>query len=643
MHATESSQRAAIASILALLALALAHTFPSKVYPSYALATGSVLVLLALWGLAVCWTNRVACNPIALGAATLWLLWSLVGVARMQVPTAGLDTLSRLFIGYAAFVVGLSWASIGQMQTEDQSGNGVLNRIIPGLAFILLALSLHAAWQRFFGYDASLQQMRENPSAFGEDIIMRDAIMHALKLRAPGSTFGDQNTLAALSSLGIGLFAGWAAVRPSAKRLILGGIGVAACAFAVLLTQSRGGALTAILAVGGGTGLLLLGFRERGLSTHKIRQVAYGIIAVVLIGAAILAVALAFSSLGAEWRRRLAAVSTGTQRIYYARSALSIWSEAPWTGNGPGAFALFYPQHRIQGAGETSDPHNWVLRILAEQGIIGLALSFGWLASTLFRRTKNIAALTCVLGVLLLLFNGLLQHGFSTREVYLDFALLLGLAAGVIAIDRPFKLVISRIWLAIGFLCIVGLAWPWWIKPDQVRVYLERSKMAMSEASALRSEGLHQDAFRQVQYAQRQAESALRLSPNNPWTHDFLAVLLFYTPGIQNPSKGIELEQQAIRLNPYSASFHDSLAQMYRALGRHDEAFAEWEKAIALHPLDEVLYANRSRAWEQQGNLQAALDDAYRAAKLTMRSPDRYWAEYKRLIEKTGKKSSLED
>jgi len=399
--------------------------------------------------------------------------------------------------------------------------------------------------------------------------------------------------------------------------------------------------LTALLGVSGALLLFLMRFR-RAWDRRRMRLAAGGALLLGTLLAGIAAYVLSTTPLGAEWRRRLAAVSTVQQRLYYGQSALAMWRDAPIVGQGGGGFALLYPQYRIAGAGEAADPHNWALRILAEQGIVGLALFLAWVAASLAvlrQNARHPLAWTAALGVVLLLFNGLLQHAFATRELYVDFALLLGIVAGAKASVRKIRPRIAHQPLRVCALFLIAGAWPLWIKPDLVQINLDNARTASTDAGLWRAEGNRLQAMAAARRAHEEVQDALRLAPNSPWVHDFLAVLLFFTPELHDPERALAEAHRAIELHPRSAAFHDNLALMYEALGRHEEALGEWEKALALHPLDEVLYAHRAQAYERAGNLDQALEDAYRAATLTMRSSDRYWAAYEALFQKAGRRA----
>lgn len=618
---------APLAAALAILALGIAHLLPAGAYPSTGIATASILLLLAVWGLFECWRAKVALPLLPVTAGIAFLVWSFIGWLRMDVREAADATNARLFIGLAGFLCALSWMKLSSSQEGLPRRVGTI--FVDGMAIILLTLSIHAIWQRYVGYADSLNAILNDPNAYAHDPVMREAIIDALQKRTPGSTFGDPNTLAALAALGIGLIAGIAAMfrRPASAALCAALAGI--CLFAVAVTQSRGGALTALAAIAGGIFLVFQGLKSSGFSRRQLRLFVIAIAGLVVIAIAALSIVLATTSLGREWQRRLAAISTGAQRVYYLRSATAIWSEAPIAGSGPGSFALLYPSHRIAGAGETADPHNWAARILAEHGLVGLCLFGCWFIASLRRVRVETLAMTAGLGALLLLLNGFIQHGFSTREVYLDFSILLGIAAS----SSPCK----RHWRPMALAAIAlmaALAWPMWMKPDRVETMMDRSQEWLSEASSLRMRGDSLGASLAVKQALGDLHAALELSPEHAAIHDAMAVAYFYSPEVREPQRAIELEQRAIELNPYSASYHNRLAAMLQALGRHQEALSEWDKALSKHPLDEEIYAQRSLAHEQSGNLQAALEDARQAARLTMRSNERYKKRYEELLMK---------
>ncbi|MCB1885889.1 MAG: O-antigen ligase family protein [Geminicoccaceae bacterium] len=81
-------------------------------------------------------------------------------------------------------------------------------------------------------------------------------------------------------------------------------------------------------------------------------------------------------------------VAEGPSRVFYWPAAYRMWLDAPWVGNGLASFSMLFYGREIEGG----HPHNIVLEILAEQGVVGLSffLVFVWSAARgiSFRRLR---------------------------------------------------------------------------------------------------------------------------------------------------------------------------------------------------------------------------------------------------------------
>ncbi len=638
--------------ILLIAALAIAHALPSKANPAAGLACAATYALLAIWGGGRCFMARIAPSPAVILFAVAWLAWCFIALTFLHVPGAGDETITRLFIGFVAFLAAAFWMRIAEDESDEHSEKLLLLFII-GMAGIFILMAVHAIWQRYVGYAKSLRLMQETPGAMSTDPIMRDAIMWALRMKAPGSTFGDPNTCAALLALGVGLLGGWAAwvMQSQTRRTLHFAFIIPAalvCFFAIILTQSRGGVLTLLLALAG-TAILVWSTLGQSEQSHRYQRLAAWVaLCVMILLVAGISFALTSSSLGREWRLRLLSWSTMQQRVFYITSALRMWREHPLLGHGTGAFSLLYAKYRIPGSGEAADPHNFIARILAEQGLIGLAFfmlfAIGSVALLLRKKTQStglqLLDRTAGLAIVLILFNSLMQHAFSTREVYVNFCIFAGvLAGGSRAALHPR---LSRSLNVLGLLALCAGAWPSFIQPEWIRLYLRRSHDAGDVAADLRAQG---NTLQSAEWAQRlldEANRALRLRHNDPWTLEYKAQLLFYTPELRNPAEALALQESAIALNPYSATFHDDRARMLFAIGQTNDAFREWSAAIGIHPLNEVLYAHRAQAYLSLDRPDLALEDAYQAWKLTKRSNDRYWQTYSDIARAAGRRAKID-
>lgn len=155
---------------------------------------------------------------------------------------------------------------------------------------------------------------------------------------------------------------------------------------------------------------------------------------------ALLIVAVAAASLfyaEPRWWNRLqtaADINRNMSRLAMWSAALEMWRDHPWTGIGPGSFSAVRPEYMQRGR-DHATPHNVVLSILAEMGLIGIA-AFAWLlaraarkAAALWRRGGWLGAgLAAALAAIFV--NDLFGQGFYTTQIGFVMWFGLGWAAG---------------------------------------------------------------------------------------------------------------------------------------------------------------------------------------------------------------------
>jgi O-antigen ligase len=131
--------------------------------------------------------------------------------------------------------------------------------------------------------------------------------------------------------------------------------------YAILLTQSRGGMLAAVV--------VALFWMLR-----SVRR------APLLLGAAIVVGSLVFVSPNNPWRARTQSSSafgedqSARGRVDAWRTGVNMVADRPWTGVGAGAFMIAWPEYAPGDAGDARSEHNTFIQLIAELGIPALLL-----------------------------------------------------------------------------------------------------------------------------------------------------------------------------------------------------------------------------------------------------------------------------
>ena len=125
----------------------------------------------------------------------------------------------------------------------------------------------------------------------------------------------------------------------------------------------------------------------------------------------------------------------------------------------------------------------------------------------------------------------------------------------------------------------------------------------VSVTTAMQAAMQHHQAGR-LRRAQAIYNLVLQAAPNNV---DALHLLGLVTRQFGNHEIAVGLINQAIKLNPNVAMFHNNLAETYRVMDRPDEAIAHCKKALALQPDFSEAYYNLAMALRMQGKLDEAI------------------------------------
>lgn len=173
--------------------------------------------------------------------------------------------------------------------------------------------------------------------------------------------FGNPNDLAYHLVVGVAMVLAAANSASTRRRRWMWWALLAPLAWAILLTQSRGGMLAAVV--------VALFWLLRSVKRAPL-----------IVGAAVTVAALVMVSPNNPWSRRTQA-STAYGEDVSARGRLDAWRtgiaiarERPFTGVGAGAFMIAWPEFAPGDAGEARTQHNTFIELLSELGIPALLL-----------------------------------------------------------------------------------------------------------------------------------------------------------------------------------------------------------------------------------------------------------------------------
>jgi O-antigen ligase len=205
--------------------------------------------------------------------------------------------------------------------------------------------------------------------------------------RAPGGTFGNRNFMAHLSAMGVPIVLLCAIEARRTWGAVLGTIGMALLAAALVLSRTRAAWLALMV---GGALMLVLGWRMRDVWADPVRRRRLFVMGGVTIAAVIGALALPNAL---EWKSNSPYLDSvrgvvnykegsGAGRLVQYRNSLKLAAAHPVLGVGPGNWSVEYPTFAsrndpsLNDEGMTSNPwpsSDWVA-FVAERGIAAVAI-----------------------------------------------------------------------------------------------------------------------------------------------------------------------------------------------------------------------------------------------------------------------------
>jgi len=443
---------------------------------------GPVAVLaigLAMWLMPM----LLAASWIAEGRARLIHPWLLVPVALFIISAAvstalAADKLSALV--RAAEMTGLwagAWALVESLRSDGERRFllTVLVAVAAGTAAVGIhqaAWGLPEAWQYF-------QQHREEVLTH-QNIIPGSYAEKAFIGRFTGGVqagLGHPNVLAALLALGLFVALGlarekWSEVATKGARGLAAMLAAAAavCAAGLVLTQSRGGIIAAVV----GLWWLVVAWRVK----RRGPRVALYLLPLVAGAAALTVAAMAD---GPTVEKALLSLR---YRLDYWQATAQVLLRHGLAGVGLENFGLYYTEFKLPTAPEEiRDPHNLVLSVWSNLGVAGLAALVGLVAVAIrsWRRKpdheiapvggsdggtsagspagESLLALlvptVVIAGPLVLGFEMSLVGGLASVLIFGPMMILLGLAP---AEDLSRLAVSGRPLRSLGAACVAGLA-----------------------------------------------------------------------------------------------------------------------------------------------------------------------------------------
>lgn len=584
---------------LAFLALWAVQVWrPQLAFPAQGVvqagALGIALVLAALlW-----WRSReTAFHPgawVGFGFAALMVVrWMFSGR-----PAMGADNVATVVLAAAAALA--AYLLAGCLKQEGENPNTCMSELCLALSVVALACGLHAILEYAWLYDRSLRNLLE---AIGgrPPTPVEEGLLYRLRIKRVASVWGDPNALGGFLALSFPAMLVCARQLIGRRSVLVGWLGAAAGAVsivAILLTRSRGAILDLLVVL-----LLLAGLRM--IRLRRLRVASLGIVA-------FLTVAATTSTVDTRNVGLLQRSGTIRERLHYAEIGVKIFRMNPVFGAGPGAVEMNYGRLKPEQARESKYLHNWVLQVGAETGLAGLALVTAFLLLVAWRLFRNGALLDPWTGALLAFFAGfvvdaLMEHSFNQREMMLTFGLVSGLLLHAGATQPRYPRAIARgtLIVSVAFLAL-------FIACEAIPRLLARHRL--DSASWLIEAGEPAEAMKALR-------SARFWYPRDTAAYVSMA---FLEEGLSGPNGAAMILEQALVIQPNSASLHARRAEALLKAGRAGEAERELRVALTLYPTKPEYHFGLAKVLEAQGDLPGALAHARRAAELEPLKPESF-------------------
>jgi len=255
-------------------------------------------------------------------------------------------------------------------------------------------------------------------------------IVHGARLR---SLFIDANMFSACLQLFIPLSVLGALGKFETRRVLMMFLFIGLL-ISLGLTFSRTGYIALLV-------VLIILFAFGGLELTKAAKV-FGIVAVALMGFAVVLSYFVDVSVLPIFKKRLLLFFTSEERAAIARTALDMFSDSPIMGNALGGFHAQYLEYATTLLGKARHVHNIFIEAAVDTGTIGLGL-FMWFIISYFKsiilslRSTNDQYLHTILLALFASSAGMFLHMLTIPMMYEElFWVAVGLTHAIMKISR---------------------------------------------------------------------------------------------------------------------------------------------------------------------------------------------------------------
>lgn len=290
-------------------------------------------------------------------------------------------------------------------------------------------------------------------------------------------------------------------------------------------------------------------------------------------------------------------------RISYWQTAINMGNDKPVFGHGSGTFEHISRQYQ-QTVNYVKNPHNFVLKIYAELGLMGalffVAFIIGIIYFALKRYTKekDIQPLLLLLAFIGVLLHGLIDLDFNSPAILFIF-IMLGifiLGEKIPQSEKRHKLDFVLKGLTITF--VVPAVFVFSFFPLIAHKFGEEANAASNSSALGKAVELSEES---VGY--------WPLDPGEQYKLSRLYIRKYEMTGkTEDLQNAVNAVQNAITLNPYHPEYYHGLADLFSITGRNQDILEAIHKAAELYPQSIYYGSEYARALSSSGNPDKAIE-----------------------------------